>query len=67
METCRKVPSVECYFVLETVPDLECSPESYEDCDDIVKQVMIGWTGLELCVLLDEDTEHGSLSLSATI
>ena len=41
VETCHKVPSVECYFVLETVPDLECSPESYEDCDDIVKQVII--------------------------
>ena len=39
-EKCRQVPGVDCYFVLKTVPDLQCSPESYEDCEDIVKQVL---------------------------
>ena len=32
---------MDCYFVLKTVPDLQCSPESYEDCEDILKQVSL--------------------------
>jgi hypothetical protein len=31
---------VDCFFVLETVPDVQCSPETYEDCMDIVKEVI---------------------------
>jgi hypothetical protein len=37
-EECRQVPTVDCYLVLKTVPDLECSPETYEDCTDVAKQ-----------------------------
>jgi len=33
-EECRDVPSVDCFFVLKTVDDIECSPKSYEDCVD---------------------------------
>ena len=40
-EKCRKVPAVDCFYVLKTVPDVECSPESYEDCIDVVKEVVI--------------------------
>ena len=32
-DECRTVPSVECFFVLKEVDDLECAPVSYEDCD----------------------------------
>ena len=32
-DECRSVPSVECFFVLKEVDDLECAPVSYEDCD----------------------------------
>ena len=38
-EECRKVPTVDCFLVLKTVPDLECSPEAYEDCIDVAKEV----------------------------
>ena len=40
-EECRKVPTVDCFLVLKTVPDLECSPEAYEDCIDVAKEVRI--------------------------
>ncbi len=33
---CRAVPAVDCYFVLKTVDDLECSPVSFEECDEEV-------------------------------
>ena len=36
---CRSVPAVECFFVLKTVDDLECSPRSYEDCTNTVIDV----------------------------
>ena len=36
---CRAVPAVDCYFVLKTVDDLECSPVSYEDCEEEVVDV----------------------------
>ena len=39
-EKCRKVPAVDCFYVLKTVPDVECAPESYEDCIDVVKEVL---------------------------
>ena len=35
-EECHSVPAVDCYFVLKTVDDLECSPVSYEDCKNNV-------------------------------
>jgi len=38
-EKCRKVPAVDCFYVLKTVPDVECAPESYEDCIDVVKEI----------------------------
>ena len=38
-EKCRRVPAVDCFYVLKTVPDVECSPETYEDCIDLVKEV----------------------------
>ena len=28
-EECRAVPAVDCYFVLKTVDDLECTPVRY--------------------------------------
>ena len=31
-EECRSVPAVECFFVLKTIDDIECSPRSYEEC-----------------------------------
>ena len=40
-EKCRKVPAVDCFYVLKTVPDIECAPESYEDCIDVVKEVIL--------------------------
>ena len=40
-EECRKIPTVDCFLVLKTVPDLECSPEAYEDCIDVAKEVRI--------------------------
>ena len=36
---CRAVPAVDCFFVLKTVDDLECSPVSYEDCKEEVVDV----------------------------
>ena len=30
---------MDCFLVLKTVPDLECSPEAYEDCIDVAKEV----------------------------
>jgi len=30
---------VECFFVLKKVPDLECAPKPYQDCNDVVKEV----------------------------
>ena len=30
---------MDCYLVLKTVQDLDCSPESYEDCTDVLKKV----------------------------
>ena len=38
-EECRSVPAVECFFVLKTVDDIECSPRSYEDCTDTAVEV----------------------------
>ena len=38
-EECRNVPAVECFFVLKTVDDIECSPTSYEDCTDTAVDV----------------------------
>ena len=38
-QECHSVPAVDCYFVLKTVDDLECSPVSYEDCKDSVVDV----------------------------
>ena len=32
---------MDCFLVLRTVPDLECSPEAYEDCIDVAKEVRI--------------------------
>ena len=43
-EECRKVPTVDCFLVLKTVPDLECSPEAYEDCIDVAKEVRIEYS-----------------------
>jgi len=36
---CREVPTVDCFYVLKNVPDIECAPSSYEDCRDVVKEV----------------------------
>ena len=38
-QECHSVPAVDCYFVLKTVDDLECSPVSYEDCKNTVVDV----------------------------
>ena len=38
-DKCRAVPAVDCYYVLKTVDDLECSPVSYEECRDEVRDV----------------------------
>ena len=38
-EECHAVPAVDCYFVLKTVDDIECSPVSYEECLDYVVDV----------------------------
>ena len=38
-EECRDIPAVECFFVLKTVDDIECSPTSYEDCTDTAVDV----------------------------
>ena len=32
---------MDCFYVLKTVPDIECAPESYEDCIDVVKEVIL--------------------------
>ena len=40
-EKCRKVPAVDCFYVLKTVPDVECAPETFEDCIDVVKEVIL--------------------------
>ena len=36
VQQCRALPGVECFLVLKTVPDLDCQPESHEDCRDVV-------------------------------
>ena len=38
-DECRAVPAVDCYFILKTVDDLECSPVSFEECKDEVVDV----------------------------
>ena len=38
-QECHSVPAVDCYFVLKTVDDLECSPVSFEDCKNNVVDV----------------------------
>ena len=38
-EECRKVPAVDCFFILKTVDDIECSPTSVEDCTNTAIEV----------------------------
>ena len=36
---CELVPDVECVNVLKRVPELQCTPEIFEDCNDVEKKV----------------------------
>ena len=38
-ETCRSVPDVSCHTVLRDVPDVECVPEPYIECNDIAVDI----------------------------
>ena len=38
-EVCELVPDVECVNVLKRVPELQCTPEIFEDCNDVEKKV----------------------------
>ena len=52
-EECRAVPSVECFFVLKTVDDLECAPVRYlshYQSMDCVWQRCISWTTCRLSI-----------------
>ena len=38
-ETCRSVPDVSCHTILRPVPDVECVPEPYIECNDIAVDI----------------------------
>ena len=38
-ETCHEVPDVECVTVLKNKPEIECTPEPYEECNDVAKDI----------------------------
>ena len=38
-EVCEVVPDIECVNVLKKVPELQCTPEIFEDCNDVEKRV----------------------------
>ena len=38
-EVCELVPDIECVNVLKKVPELQCTPEIFEDCNDVEKKV----------------------------
>ena len=38
-ETCREVPDVECVTVVKNKPEIECTPEPYQDCNDVAKDI----------------------------
>ena len=38
-EVCNIVPDVDCVTVLKTVPELECTPKVYEECNDFEKKI----------------------------
>ena len=38
-ETCKDVPDVECVTVLKNVPEVNCTPEPYEECNDLARDI----------------------------
>ena len=38
-EVCDVVPDVDCVNVLKKVPELQCTPEVYRECNDVEKKV----------------------------
>ena len=38
-ETCREVPDVDCFTILKQKPEIECTPEPYEECNDVAKEI----------------------------
>ena len=38
-EVCDVVPDIECFQVLKRVPELQCTPEVFEECNDEEKRV----------------------------
>ena len=38
-EICRDVPDVECVTVVKNKPEIECTPEPYEECNDVAKDI----------------------------
>ena len=38
-EVCDSIPDIECVNVLKKVPELNCIPEVFKDCNDVEKKV----------------------------
>ena len=36
---CHTVPDIDCVRVLKSVPELECTPQSYRECNDFEQKV----------------------------
>ena len=39
LEVCDVVPDVDCVNVLKKVPELQCTPEVYRECNDVERKV----------------------------
>ena len=38
-EVCEVVPDVDCVNVLKKVPELQCTPEVFRECNDVEKKI----------------------------
>ena len=38
-EVCEVVPDVDCVNVLKKVPELQCTPEVYRECNDVERKI----------------------------
>ena len=38
-EVCEVVPDVDCVNVLKKVPELQCTPEVFRECNDVERKV----------------------------
>ena len=36
---CRTVPDIDCVLVLKSVPELQCTPEAFRECNDFETKV----------------------------